>query len=544
MRSKYLLGCATIVAGGLLASGTANAQALGPLVKASGGSPFNHCTADQAATQPGTNFAGSAIEPWIAADPTTQGHLLTGTQQDRWSNGGSRGLQAAVTINGGRSYVKTQPQGVSLCQGGRFQRSTDPWTAFDLNGTAYFFSLSFNNNPSPPVNGESALFVSRSTDGGASWQAPVTVIDDTDPLAFNDKNAITADPTRAGYVYAVWDRLYGPPLAFRYGSEERGSSGAAAALSHDGLDLARGRIAAARKQAAAGAPSPFETFGPTYYARSTDSGQTFGRAVPIYDPGRNGQTIGNVVVVAPNGTVFDFFTNIDRLGNLTIQSVRSLDHGFSFSKQPALAVPATDYGSGQAVTPDSKQPIRQSDIIFSVSVDQKSGVIALAWENQPAHGNLTNIYYSQSYDGDTWSAPIKINQTPASSARPLRGEAFNMAVAAGANNTLVATYYDFRNDVGTPGQELADMWAVFCTNTKPGDCARAKNWGGEVRMTNTSFNYLQAPLTDSGYFLGDYFGLVAQGQSVTSAFTATNGTPGQTDLYTRGINLAAVTASR
>ena len=535
---------ATSVIATSIAATSGQAQTLGPLVKVSGGTPFNHCTADQESSQPGTNYARSLIEPWIAADPTTAGHLLIGVQQDRWNNGGSRGNKTAVTVDSGRNYVLSLPQGVSQCTGGRLQRSTDPWTAFDANGTGYVFSLAFNNNPSFYVNGESAMLVNRSLDGGVTWQPPVTVIDDTDPLVFNDKNSLSADPTQPGYVYTVWDRLYGPPYLFIVGSEER--SGSASDEVVTGLTAARARAKAARAAAAAGQPNPYDYFGPTYYARSTDSGQSFERAVPIYDPGRGAQTIGNIVVVQPDGTLYDFFTNIDKFGNFTIKSVRSRDHGFSWSRSAAQAVSATYFGSGEAVTPDSKQPIRQADIIFSVTSDPNTGLLGIAFESKGPSGDaLTAIYYAQSLDGVTWSVPVKISQTPRSSVRPLRGQAFNMAVAAGANDTLVATYYDFRNDTGAAGQELADMWVLFCTYDNPNDCTKRANWGREARMTASSFNILTAPYsTGDGYFLGDYFGLIADGQSVFSAFTATTGAPGATDLYSRQINLSRVVAAR
>ena len=55
---------------------------------------------------------------------------------------------------------------------------------------------------------QNAMLASRSTDGGLSWSNPATLILDADGIAFfNDKNAITADPTDSNYVYAVWDRL-------------------------------------------------------------------------------------------------------------------------------------------------------------------------------------------------------------------------------------------------------------------------------------------------------------------------------------------------
>jgi hypothetical protein len=51
------------------------------------------------------------------------------------------------------------------------------------------------------------MVVNRSRDGGHGWGPPLTLIRDTGPRFFNDKNSLTADPTDARYVYAVWDRL-------------------------------------------------------------------------------------------------------------------------------------------------------------------------------------------------------------------------------------------------------------------------------------------------------------------------------------------------
>jgi hypothetical protein len=48
--------------------------------------------------------------------------------------------------------------------------------------------------------------VSKSTDGGDTWSEPITLIRDDSFFHFNDKESITADPTNANYVYAVWDR--------------------------------------------------------------------------------------------------------------------------------------------------------------------------------------------------------------------------------------------------------------------------------------------------------------------------------------------------
>jgi hypothetical protein len=73
----------------------------GPLVRVSGTSPFASSTADNVAGQTGTNFLHSEVEPRVAVDPTNPDHLVGVWQQDRWSNGGARGIVAGVSFDGG-----------------------------------------------------------------------------------------------------------------------------------------------------------------------------------------------------------------------------------------------------------------------------------------------------------------------------------------------------------------------------------------------------------------------------------------------------------
>src|SRR4029450_6176396 len=78
---------------------------LGPLVKVSGTSPLAGCTADDVAAQSGDNVLHSEVEPGIGAsnvDRSGDGvpDLIAGYQQDRWSNGGARGVFASV-LHGG-----------------------------------------------------------------------------------------------------------------------------------------------------------------------------------------------------------------------------------------------------------------------------------------------------------------------------------------------------------------------------------------------------------------------------------------------------------
>src|SRR5207248_2685127 len=123
------------------------------------------------------------------------------------------GLLAKRSTDGGRSWQDTVNPPFSRCahgsdrNGGGYERASDPWVTFAPNGDSYFISLSFND--SNPTN---AVLVSKSRDGGHQWGPIRTVIRDTDPRAFNDKESITADPTDPNRVYAVWDRAFQPDL--------------------------------------------------------------------------------------------------------------------------------------------------------------------------------------------------------------------------------------------------------------------------------------------------------------------------------------------
>src|SRR5215469_3636568 len=192
---------------------TAQAQTEGPLVRVTGADPFAICTADNVHRQQtvfgSTVYPDTAIEPWVAADPTDASRLLVGHQQDRWNDGGDRGQVSVVSNDAGSSWKDTIPPGVTKCTGGDFIRASDPWTAFALDGTAFFFSLVLDPaKPTTPFGARhGAVLVSRSTDHGATWSAPIALIKNNSPHVLNDKNSITADPTKNSLVYAVWDQL-------------------------------------------------------------------------------------------------------------------------------------------------------------------------------------------------------------------------------------------------------------------------------------------------------------------------------------------------
>src|ERR1700693_4752243 len=122
----------TVFAIGFASSGLA--QSLGPLVQVTGPDPFASCTADNVHQQEtaygSVLFPNTVIEPWVASDPTKPSRLLVGHHQDRWNDGGARGLVGVASSDGGATWANTTPQGVTECTGGQYARARDPGTAF------------------------------------------------------------------------------------------------------------------------------------------------------------------------------------------------------------------------------------------------------------------------------------------------------------------------------------------------------------------------------------------------------------------------------
>ena len=86
---------------------SAPANVLGSQVQISGASPFG-VLADcgNFPSQSGSiNFVDSEVEPWIDVNPADADNIVAIWQQDRWSDGGSRGNVAGVSSDGGSSWA-------------------------------------------------------------------------------------------------------------------------------------------------------------------------------------------------------------------------------------------------------------------------------------------------------------------------------------------------------------------------------------------------------------------------------------------------------
>ncbi len=447
----------------------------GGVVAVSGLSPFSSTCG--IAGQSGRLYINAEVEPRVAADPTNPKHLVGAWQQDRWSNGGARGLLAGVSFDGGASWARVVIPGLSLCSGGSFERVSDPWVSFAPNGDVYAASLPFNDTSAP--NG---VLVSKSTDGGLTWGAPITIILDTDFTLFDDKEAVTADPNDSNFAYVVWDRLQipGTPRTVEKAFGERG---------------------------------------PAYFSRTTDGGNTWSKPAVLFDPGVANQTIGNQIVVTPSGTLVNITDHISpssfiaTLRDLNVVVLRSTNRGLTWSGP----IFVSKLGTVGVRDPDTGEAVRTEDIIPDISVDRTSGALYAVWQDARfSGGDHDGIAFSKSIDdGVTWSAPVQINKAT-------NVAAFTPTVHVAAEGTIGVLHYDFRNNTPDPSTLPTDVWLL-----------RSTDGGATWTETHVAgpFDMKTAPVA-RGFFVGDYEGLTAIGRDFVGFFAIANSgnTVNRTDI--------------
>jgi hypothetical protein len=467
-----LFGLVTVLAS-LAFAPRAQSNSAPALVRVSGPSPFAHCEVILGDGE--INYLNAEVEPWIASNPEDPDNLIGVWQQDRFQIIGSRDEVTGVSHDGGKRWTRTFPHfsrcaGGNAKNGGDYERSTDPWVTFSPNGTANQITLSLDL--SDPLE---AILVSRSNNGGDQWSQPKVLLADTDPNVFDDKPSITADSNDSRLVYAVWDRVDA---------------------------------------------NVTPNLGPTWFARSTNGGNSWEPARSIYDPGPDAQTIANQIVSMPNGDLIDFFalqTNQSTSPATMIAVIRSDDKGLTWSNSPVIidtlqSVGITDVKTGALV--------RTGDIIPDIAVDRGNGTLYIVWRDARFSGDLRDgIALSESVDGGmNWTAPVQVNQVPAV-------QAFTASVDVANDGTIGINYYDFRKDNSDHNVLLTNYWQI--TSRKAGGPWREVPLGG-------SFDMLTAPFDPVlGYFLGDYEGLAHAGNSFVPFFANSNsGKPANpTDVF-------------
>lgn len=471
-----LLGLSALTAG--LQSHPAHAQPVlisGLSSNPDGGDPDDPLavTACNGGPQTGVVYRNSEAEPHLAVNPTDLSNMIAAWHQDRWSTGGAQSIGVAYTTDGGGNWNSvtipfTRCSGAAPRSAGDFERASDPWISFSPDGTAHLMALVFNDSVS-----ENGMAVASSSDGGQTWSDPVIIKKSPaqDPRfrsPFHDKNTLTADPINPNLVYATW-------TLFRTGVTT------------------------------------------LVVARSTDGGRTWGPARPV----NNFEAVepanlaffrqGAQIVVLPDGTLVDVFFRIlfnQRTLEVTFEQAifLSFDQGRRWER---LDTVVEVFEPIVAVDPESGVPVRDAGELPDVAVNRASGELYMTWQDGSA--GQVGIVVSRSDDGgDTWSAPVRVNQGTNDTV-----QAFLPTVAVAADGTVGVLFYDFRNDVLGDDPLSTDVHlALFDADL---------TFLEERRLTPDSFDFRQLLITGArGFFPGDYVGLDTAGDDFVAAFTVTN----------------------
>jgi len=425
-------------------------------VRVSGPTPFSGCPALPLDQQ----LPAGAVQPVVAVNPRDPANIVAVWQQDH-----DHGIVAGVSFDAGRSWRQVVIPGITSCTGGSYEYSDDVWASFGSDG-----ALHVSVHVGDVVNGRqgaSSRLYTRSTDGGLTWSTPVSLVPYLPPSeGVYGPGSIAADPSDPRLVYSLVATFAEPGVtqstAFR---------------------------------------------GTVVLTRSTDGGRSWEPARVIYDTGPGRLTTHDHLVVLPNHELVDVFTLITdpARGQMSVAAIRSTDDGQTWSAPVIVAT----LGSAQVTDPQTGVRINNySAGTTAAAVDPRTGRVYVAWEDSRWGGGTVNaIALSSSNDaGQSWTAPVKANATPAS-LPPLDQESFIPSVSVTANGDVGVAYYDLR--ATDQSVLLADRWLDVCRHAGNSACT---TFGTEDRLTTNSFNLENAPVSSAGigikgYFLGEYEGL-------------------------------------
>ncbi len=301
-------------------------------------------------TNPDSNHK-TQVEPDTFAFGNT---IVSAFQSGRFFDGGASNIGFATSTNGGETWTHgfLPSSTVNATPAGIYLRASDASVAFDAKHKVWMISwLGIKNPATGPVD----VLISRSTDGGLTFGAPVVVNASGD---FNDKNWTACDDSANspfyGNCYTEFD--------------------------------------------------DFSKLNLFQMSTSKDGGLTWGAAKTNSD---QSCVIGGQPVVQPNGTVV---VPIDNCFEDTLMAIRSTDGGKTWS-QPAFISQVLNNGHpGSIRAPDlPTAEIDRSGRVYVVWTDCRFEVRC----NTPIGNN--DLLLSSSANGIIWTAPKRIPAAPVGS---------------------------------------------------------------------------------------------------------------------------------
>ncbi len=381
-------------------------------------------------------------EPHIARHPMNP-RLVVGTfQEGRFTDGGAVNCGYAISADGGLTWDRALIPGLTTVSGGTVERASDPVAAVDHLGNIYLNTLGFT----PSSTG--LIYMSKSSDGGNSFEAPVVAVRPPNSGDFLDKNwvavnSFAATPT-AGRVFTTFTNFRNNDTGF-----------------------------------------------PIMASYSDDGGETWLQN-PISITPQNSFCQGSQPVYLPDGDLAVVYWNFisDPVGPNSFIDDRievriSQNGGNSFGTSRVVAANFQAYDD---------PVLRGGGFLPSVTADRTEGVIFVAY--QAVVSGVPKVMFTRSANnGATWSTPRAVSNNPSGSS--IATPAITVS-ADGEHVTIV--FLDTRDNA-----QNGNLFHLYLAESLDGGDSWEPN---NTRLSELPTNALLAPLTPGGRMLGDYLGVV------------------------------------
>ncbi len=378
-------------------------------------------------------------EEQIVMNPTDTTNMVAVWRDFRL---GYRQVTYAYTYDGGLTWEQdlfSEPQ---------YIWDSDPGLTVDTAGNFYAVILSYNSTLEP--NG---LFVYKSTDGGATWSGPVTVINGVSGV-FEDKELIACDRSVGPYtnnLYVAWARFYNTQILI---------------------------------------------------SRSTDGGNSFVGPVTVSD--YNGVQ-WPVPAVGPNSEVYVAWVHYSP-GSIRLDI--STDGGQTFGSD--ITIQNTTFVSGYINGSIMVFSFPALDVDITGGLN--NGYMYVAYMDDAPGFTDTDIFFTRSTNGgSTWSQKIRINDDPQNNG----SDQFHPWLTVAPDGSIIVVFLDRRLDSGNLLMDLylttsTDGGVTWSTNERITTVSSDPTAGSWQKTGNYPVKY-EAPviLADRAGLLGEYIGLTA-----------------------------------
>ncbi len=345
------------------------------------GANLTQVSSDPYMISPGQH--ATEVEPHMLANGNT---LVAAFQTGRIIPGGATDIGWATSTDAGTTWTHGFLPGLTTGEGtGPYDAASDPAVAYDAkHGVWMIASLPISNTSQTP-----AVAVSRSTDGGLTWQNPVSV----DPASeSSDKNWIVCDSGASspyfGNCYVEWDE---PP------SDE------------------------------------------IFMSTSGDGGLTWSSPAPTANLADG---IGGQPLVQPNGTVIVPIETFVSAGTSTtnfISAFSSSNGGVSWSAPVTIA----------NIQVHTDAAGIRSGPLPSAAIDG-AGTVWVVWEDCRFRANCStnDLVYSTSIDGVNWTVVtrIPIDATSSTVDHFIPGIGIDPATSGAGAHVALHYYYYSQSD--------------------------------------------------------------------------------------------------